>query len=113
MQGNTTRTATAIIAEIRNGEAVIELSEHIKRAIAAVREHGRKAVVSLDLTIMPAADGMEKLVEAPILIRGDVSSKLPEDKGDPSLFFVDKDGNAVREIKRQGSLLEEVKKSAG
>lgn len=42
----TTRSATAIITEIRDGQAVIELSEAIKTAIAAVGVWGTSGITS-------------------------------------------------------------------
>lgn len=90
------RSATAIIAEVRNGHLVVEASEAIKTAIAAVGEHGKKAVVTIDLTIMPPHKGAEHLIDAPILITGEVTTKLPKADPEPSLFFVGKDGNATQ-----------------
>jgi hypothetical protein len=94
---STSRSATAILAEIREGRLVLELSEEIKKAIAAVNEHGKAAIVTLDLTIEPLRKGSENLVEAPLVFTGEVSSKLPKPKPESTLFFVGADGNVSRQ----------------
>lgn len=91
-----TRSATSILAEIREGRAVVELGDEIHRAIAAVREHGKPAKVTLELTIAPLRNGNEKLVEAPLVFTAEISAKLPLPEPEKTLFFVDGDGNATR-----------------
>lgn len=90
------RSATAILSEIRDGGLVIEISEAIKIAVAAVREHGKPATVSVDLTIAPLRKGAEKLVEAPIVFTAEVATKLPKPEPESTLFFVDDAGNPSR-----------------
>lgn len=91
-----TRPATAILAEIREGRLVIELSDAIREACAAVTEHGKPASVTLDLTIRPFKDG-QRLVEQPLIFMGEVSSKLPKAQLESTLFFIGVDGNATRQ----------------
>ena len=90
------RSATAIIADLREGQVVVELSEKIKTAIAAVKELGKPAVVRLDITIAPLRSGTENLIEAPLVFVGDVTLKLPKATPDATVFFVDQDGNPTR-----------------
>lgn len=92
-----TRPATAILAEIREGRLVIELSEAIKEAIAAVNEYGKPAAVTLELSIAPLRKGAENLIEAPLVFTGEVTSKLPKPAPEATLFFVGADGNATRQ----------------
>jgi hypothetical protein len=90
------RSATSILAEIREGRAVAELGEAIHTAIAAVKQHGKAAKVTLELTIKPTSDGSEKFVEAPLFFSAETSSKLPQPEAEKTLFFVDGNGNATR-----------------
>lgn len=90
------RSATAILAEIRKGQAVVELSQHIHDAIAAVREHGKPAKITLELAIAPMRKGAEKLVEAPLIFTAEVVSKLPKADTEATIFFTDQEGNATR-----------------
>lgn len=90
------RSATSILTEIREGRAVVELGDEIHNAIAAVREHGKPAKVTLELTIAPLRNGAEKLVEAPLAFTAEISSKLPTPDPEKTLFFVDGEGNATR-----------------
>jgi hypothetical protein len=90
------RSATSILTEIRDGHAVVELGDEIHRAIAAVKEHGKPAKVTLELTISPLRNGAEKLIEAPLAFTAEISSKLPQPDPEKTLFFVDAEGNATR-----------------
>lgn len=90
-----TRSGTAILAEVRDGQLVIELSEQIKAAVAAVHEHNKAARVMVELTISPWK-GTEKLIEPPVIIVGEVSSKLPKPESPATLFFIGEDQNLTR-----------------
>lgn len=90
------RSSLQIVGELRDGMVVAELSQAIHDATAAVREHGKKAVVTLDLTVATLRAGAEKLVEAPLVITAEVSSKLPQPDPEATIFFVDVDGNVSR-----------------
>lgn len=90
------RSATAILAEIRDGQLVIEASEQIKTAICAVREVGKPAKVTIEIEIKPFKAGSEKLTEPPLIFVGEVTSKLPKHDTEATLMFVGEDGNATR-----------------
>lgn len=90
------RSAMSILPELREGRAMVELSEHIHLAIAAVREHGKAAKVTLEITIAPLRGDAEKLVEAPLTFTAEAYSKLPEPDPEKTLMFVDNDGNPTR-----------------
>lgn len=108
------RSATSILTEIRDGAAVNELSEAIHEAVQAVKQHGKPAKVTLDVTIAPLRKGTEHLVDAPMGFTAEVSSKLPKPDPDVSIFFVDGDGNPTRnQPERQTSLGLSVARPAG
>lgn len=90
------RSAMQILPEIRDGRAVDELSEHIHKAIAAVKEFGKPGKVTLEITIAPLRKGAENLTEAPMVFVGEVYSKLPEADPEATVFFMDAAGNATR-----------------
>lgn len=92
----TTRSATAILAEIRDGKLLVELSEAIKTAVAAVGDIGKPATLRLELTIAPLRKGAEHLVEAPLLVSGEIVSKLPKHDPEATLFFNGRDGNLTQ-----------------
>jgi hypothetical protein len=93
------RSAINIIAELRGGQVVTEMSAAIHDAVAAVREHNKKATVTLTLVIAPASN--QQLREPAITIVPEVDAKLPEAPGDATLFFVDSDGNPSRNIEKK------------
>jgi hypothetical protein len=92
---NNTRSALQILTEIRDGNLIVETSEAIKTACAAVTEHNKPAKVTIELTIKPFKDG-QHLIEQPLVFIGDVETKLPEADPVATLFFVGEDGNATR-----------------
>lgn len=91
------RSATSILTEIRDGRAVLELSTHIHEAIAAVLEHGKPAKVNLEVTIAPLRKGAENLTEAPLVFTAEITSKLPKQDLEATLFFVDAEQNPSRQ----------------
>lgn len=91
-----TRSATQILAEIREGRLIVETSEAIKTACAAVSEHGKPAKVMIEVTIKPFKEG-QHLVEQPLVFTGEVRTKLPEPDPEATLFFIGSDGNASRQ----------------
>jgi hypothetical protein len=94
---NTTpRNALEILDEVRKGGATRELSAVIHEAIQAVKMHGKAAKVTIELTIAPMSKGAENLVEAPIVISDEITSKLPKPEPEKTLFYVDTEGNATR-----------------
>lgn len=97
------RSAMTILPELRNGRTVIDLSGAIHEALAAVRQHGKKAVVTLELTIAPVTN--QGLIEPAVVIVPEVRSKLPTETPDSTLFFIDADGNATRHLERAQSEL--------
>lgn len=100
-QGSTgnIRSALNILAELRGGQVVTELSAAIHDAVSAVREHEKKAVVTLKITIAPSSE--QRLVEPAIIIVPEIESKLPTETPDATLFFIDGDGNPSRNVERK------------
>lgn len=93
------RSALNILAELRAGQVVTELSAAIHDAVAAVNQHDKKAVVILRLSIAPASEA--KLVERSIIFTPEIESKLPTETPDSTLFFIDADGNPSRTVERR------------
>ncbi len=98
------RPAQAILNEIRDGEAMIELAQAFHDAIANVREHGKPATISVTISVGTLGESQHKLVEPPIIIKAKVQTKLFEPEPPATVFFVDQDGNATRNQTRQENL---------
>lgn len=97
------RPAQATLNDLNNGHTMIQLAEHIHEAIAAVKQFGKPAVISLDITVATMKD-QNNLVNPPVVISGEVSSKLPKAPPPLTLFFVDDDGNPTRNQIREPEL---------
>ena len=86
------RSAQAILNEIRDGRALVELADAFHTAIDAVRIHGKPATVILTMQVAPFK-GNSKLIEPPMLITGEVNVKLPKPDPESTIFYIDDDGN--------------------
>lgn len=96
------RPAQAILNEIRNGELMVELAAAIHEATGMVADLGKPAVVTLKITVdMPK--NMKNLSDPYLVITGRVATKLPETEAAQTLFKVDEDGNATRNLSRAQS----------
>jgi hypothetical protein len=76
----------------------------IHDAIEAVRTHRKPGKITLTLTVEPWKEKSAKLIDEPVMIAGEVDTKLPKEDPPRQLFFVDEDGNATRTQRRQKGL---------
>jgi len=97
------RPAQAILNELQDGQALNQLAQAFHDSIAAVREHGKPATVTFTVTV-GTLEGQHNLVEPPIIMTADVTTKLPKAKPPATIFFVDHDGNPTRNQTRQQDL---------
>lgn len=97
------KPAQATLNALNDGHVMSELAEAIHDAIAAVNEYNKAATVTLTVTIAPMKkEG--RLVDAPLLLSGEVSTKLPKPEPAQTLFYLDDDGNPTRTQTRQPDL---------
>lgn len=97
------RPAQATLNDLNNGNVMIALAEAIHEAVAAVKQFGKPGVVSLDITVSTMKD-QNNLVNPPVVMSGEVTSKLPKAPPPLTLFFVDDDGNPTRNQAREPEL---------
>ena len=97
------RPAQATLNDLNSGQTMVALAEAIHEAISAVKQHGKPAIVSLDITVATMKD-QHTFVNPPVVISGEVSSKLPKAPPPLTLFFVDEDGNPTRNQTREPEL---------
>jgi hypothetical protein len=86
-----------VLVEHLNGRTNEELSLELHQLIEAVTAHGKKGSLVVSIVVEPtsAVDG------SPISIAFDSTLKAPKAAAPKALFFVDGDGNPVREDPRQ------------
>ena len=97
------RPAQATLNELNNGQTMEQLAQAIHDAIAAAKEFGKPATVTLDITIGTMKE-QNRLVNPPVLMAGEVTTKLPKAPPPQTVFFVDEDGNATRTQTREPDL---------
>ena len=87
-----------VIANLRYGQTLDELSETLHECVEASRETGKVSTMTLELKIKPnGATGQYELSEK-------IKSKIPESERGVTLMFGTPEGNLVREDPRQMKL---------
>ena len=76
----------------------------IHDAMDAVKMHQKAGKVILIVTIEPWKDKSARLIDEPVMIAGEVETKLPKHEPPKALFYSDEDGNPTRQQKRQSDL---------
>jgi hypothetical protein len=98
------RPAQAILCELNEGHTLEDLAQAFHDAIEAVKEHGKPASINLSITIGTLGENQHHLIEAPVIMQAEVITKLPKAKPAATIYFIDADGNPVRNQTRQESL---------
>lgn len=88
----------AFLAGHLNGRTSDAISAEFHQLLDAVREHGKKGQLTITLVVDPPANGVES---APLPIGVESTVKAPKAQQPKSLYFLDADGNPVRDDPRQ------------
>ncbi|MDJ0460635.1 hypothetical protein [Streptomyces sp. H27-C3] len=88
----------AFIAGHLNGRTAEALSTEFHDLLDSVRAHGKKGALVITVVVDPPANGVES---APLPIGVESTVKAPKPTPVKSLYFLDDDGNPVREDPRQ------------
>lgn len=91
----------AFLAGHLNGRTVDQLSAEFHQLLDAVREHGKKGAMTITFVVEPPANGVES---APLPIGIQSAVKAPKANAPKALYFLDVDGNPVRDDPRQLSI---------
>lgn len=95
--------AQTTLNALGDGHVMAELAQAIYDAVGAVNAHNKAATVTLTVTIAPMKRD-SKLREMPLLFSGEISSKLPRQDAEQTLFYIDEEGNPTRTQTRQPDL---------
>ncbi|MGW0131935.1 hypothetical protein [Streptomyces sp. NPDC003299] len=88
----------AFLASHLNGRTDEELSAEFHQLLDAVRTHGKKGQMTITIVVDPPANGVES---APMPIGVESTVKAPKPTPVKSLYFLDDDGQPVRDDPRQ------------
>ncbi|OAM33262.1 hypothetical protein A7P96_00515 [Eikenella sp. NML03-A-027] len=91
--------ATKMLRAINSGLLDTELGEAISTAVAACLSHGKRATVTLKLTI-----DSQNIKDGTVRISHDIASKLPKEKREGSIVFATPEGNLTTEDPAQAKL---------
>ena len=83
------------------GRTAEEISAEFHGLLDAVREHGKKGSMTITFVVEPPANGVES---APLPIGVESAVKAPKATSPRALYFLDPDGNPVRDDPRQLSI---------
>lgn len=93
-----TAPVAAFLASHLNGRTDEELSVEFHTLLDAVRAHGKKGQMTITIVVEPPASGVDS---APMPIGVESAVKAPKPTPVKSLYFLDDDGQPVREDPRQ------------
>ena len=88
------------ILQIQNGATLAELSEELRKVVAAVRETGKAGALTLTLKVVPASRGATDV----LMIESQVKAKLPERERGRTVFYATDDNQLVRNDPKQQML---------
>ncbi|MFJ8791427.1 hypothetical protein [Streptomyces sp. NPDC102462] len=88
----------AFLASHLGGRTSTELSAEFHTLLDAVKTHGKKGSMTITIVIDPPTNGVDS---APMPIGVESTVKAPKPTPVKSLYFLDGDGNPVREDPRQ------------
>ena len=93
-----TAPVAAFLASHLNGRTDEELSTEFHQLLDAVRTHGKKGEMRITIVVEPPANGVDS---APMPIGVESAVKAPKPTPVKSLYFLDDDGQPVRDDPRQ------------
>lgn len=88
----------AFLASHLNGRTAELVSTEFHQLLDAVKTHGKKGSLVITLVVEPPANGVDS---APMPIGVESTVKAPKAAAPKSLYFLDDDGNPIREDPRQ------------
>ncbi|NUS26096.1 MAG: hypothetical protein HOV92_17995 [Streptomyces sp.] len=91
----------AFLASHLNGRTDEELSTEFHQLLDAVKTHGKKGQMTITIVVEPPANGVDS---APMPIGVESAVKAPKPTPVKSLYFLDDDGQPVRDDPRQMSI---------
>lgn len=94
------RPFAEVLRQLSSGATHEECSEGLWDLIQRVRDTGRAGSLTLTIAVKP----LGKESATALVISDEVKLKLPEYSRDPSVFYVDRNGNPVRTDPRQDVL---------
>lgn len=90
------KPATTTLAELRGGLAVEELGDALRTATESVKATGKKAVVTVKLTIRPNGQADPGDVQS-VFVDDDITTKLPVPSRRASVFFISEHSDLCRQ----------------
>ncbi len=93
-----TAPVAAFLASHLNGRTDEDISRDFHQLLDAVRAHGKKGSMTITIIVDPPANGVDS---APMPIGVESAVKAPKPTPVKSLYFLDDDGQPVREDPRQ------------
>lgn len=93
---------TDVLADIRNGDVITDLTDELRELVARVRETGRPGSLTLTLKVKQ----MSKGVGSALVIEDDIKKKLPVAEKGTTVLFATEDGELQRNDPRQPRLID-------
>ena len=88
------------LLQMNNGATVAEMAAALERAVAAVRQTGKSAAITLTLKLSPASKGITDV----LTVESQVKTRLPEPDRGITIFYATDDNQLVRNDPKQPML---------
>lgn len=98
------RSAQSTLNALRDGQIMNELAAAFRDAALAVKHHNKSAKIILEIIVAPVKGMSGNLIDHPIVMLAEVTTKLPKDDPESSIFFVDEEGPSRHMTARQTSI---------
>jgi uncharacterized protein YbjT (DUF2867 family) len=85
------------IIHINNGATLAELSDELKKVVAAVRQTGKAGSLTLAINVSLAAKGSDRV----LMVKSEVKSKVPQPDRGVTVFYATDDNLLVRNDPQQ------------
>jgi hypothetical protein len=101
----------ALLADMRNGEAIPRLDDELTELMDSICEHQAAGTMVLKLKITP--DKLENFRVVGVKVEYAIEAKPPTEKAGTSVFYVGEKGELSRENARQMNLEMQVEEAHG
>ena len=96
--------AQVTLAALREGQVMNELAQAFADAGDAVKHHNKPATITLEIKVSPIKNMGAHLADHPITMVAEVTTKLPKNEPDATVFFVGDNGPTRNMTPRQQPL---------
>jgi hypothetical protein len=104
------KSLSTLLGSLRDGMTRVELAEAVHELVSAVRDTGKKASLTLKLTVAPATNISN---DHTLIVTDDIAVTYPKRDKSSTILFADEDNQLTRRDPRQPRLAFEQQNTRG